>query len=892
MEIHKILVLRGPNVWAHSPIIEVWVNLRPHLDVPSSSFPGFVERVKSWLPSMIEHDCGTGERGGFFERLDTGTYLGHVLEHVTLELQSLVGPAVGYGRTRETVIPGLYRVAFRYAAEELGLACLDTAIRLLTCARTGAAFDIKAELALLREISETWCHGPSTQAIISAAKERGIPCVRISKYSLVQLGHGSQQRRIWTAETDQTSAIAESIAQDKELTRKLLHQAGVPVPQGSVVTSADAAWEAAEDLGLPVVVKPREGNHGHGVSIDLTTREQVVAAFAIANAEDAGVIVEQCIAGHHHRVLVVGSRVVAAAEGDPDYVTGDGRSTVGALVELANQQPDRGDAEVRPFSHLDLDAIAVDLLRRQQLTVDSVAALGQRVILHYNGDLPRDVTPRVHPEVARAAVLAAKTVGLNIAGVDFVLKDISCSLAEQQGAVLEVNASPSLLMHLRPQFGQPQPVGEAILSELYPPNQNGRIPIVAVSGTNGKSTVIAQLAAQIAAASPALRLGIASSDGLFVNGRALVSGVATDYESIARLLVNPLVDLAIAEMEPRTVLEQGIAFDRSQVAVVTNLGSSDHLGLPAMTRERLLLAERCGVEGVLADGTAVLNADDAEVLEMAPKCRGKVLLFSRDADRPELTQHRAQGGRTVALRGTTLCFEEGATLVARLPLFKGQSAAALENLLASSGAAWSLGLTPKAFAHEDNAAGVPITRQHLLTERMHFKTHEGRWLFLTMARNASALEASLLALADRQESFARRIAIQTHLPADWRDEDAFTAGRRLAEAFDEVRLRLEMPLAHKNAEGTEAPNEQPGSPLAEAFARGVSRVNPAKLTILPLLANPARSTLLVNTDLGDLLYVQLGSFGNFASVALAEEGPGSFGSSEAAPSEALRNVDR
>ncbi|MGC4069635.1 MAG: ATP-grasp domain-containing protein [Polyangiaceae bacterium] len=465
MDIQKILVLRGPNVWANFPVIEVWVDLRPDLDVPSNTFPGFNERLKAWLPTMIEHRCGIRGTGGFFQRLDTGTYLGHILEHTSLEIQSLVGPVVGFGRARESFVPGVYRVAIEYAEERLGLACVRTAIALLTAARTGEPFDIDEELAKLRKLSEEACFGPSTQAIVSAARKRDIPWIRLAQNSLVQLGYGSEQRRIWTAETDQTSAIAESIAQDKDLTRRLLMQAGVPVPRGKAVASADEAVQAAEDLGYPVVVKPQEGNHGRGVSIDLRDCDGVAAAFDIAHAEGDGVVVEQCIVGDHHRLLVIGNRVVAAAQGEPDHVTGDGQRTIQQLVDWGNAQPNRGDPEIHPHDRLKLDAIALDLLKRQGLTPESVPAVGRRVVLHYNGDLTTDVTSRVHPEVARIAVLSARTVGLNIAGIDFVLSDVGRPVEEQQGAVLEVNASPSLLMHVKPLRGEPQPVGEAIVDD-------------------------------------------------------------------------------------------------------------------------------------------------------------------------------------------------------------------------------------------------------------------------------------------------------------------------------------------------------------------------------------------------------------------------------------------
>ncbi|HEY5961981.1 MAG TPA: acetate--CoA ligase family protein, partial [Polyangiaceae bacterium] len=494
----------------------------------------------SWLPSMIEHRCGIGERGGFFQRLRTGTYLGHILEHTSLEVQSLVGPAVGFGRARESIIPSLYRVAIEFADERLGRACVETAIALLNAAREGTPFSIDAELARLRAYAEQVCLGPSTQAIVSEAKIRNIPSIRLNEGNLVQLGYASAQHRIWTAESERTAAVAESIAQDKDLTRSLLRGVGVPVPDGRVVNTAEDAWEAAKELGLPVVVKPREGNYGRGVSINLSTRESVLKAFDLANAERDGVLVEQCIRGLHHRVLVVGNRAVAVAKGEADQVIGDGVHSIAELVDLANAKPERGDPQTHQLSRLELDPIALELLTQNGYSPSSVPAVGCTVILHYNGDPTVDVTPLMHASTARAAILAARTVGLNIAGIDIVAEDIARPLEEQHGGILEVNASPGLLMHLRPLKGQAQPVGAAIVEEIFGTNQTGRVPIVAVSGTNGKSSVVALLAASLSTSER--RLGVACSDGLFVAGRSLNAGDATNFESIESLLVNPGVD--------------------------------------------------------------------------------------------------------------------------------------------------------------------------------------------------------------------------------------------------------------------------------------------------------------------------------------------------------------
>jgi cyanophycin synthetase len=651
------------------------------------------------------------------------------------------------------------------------------------------------------------------------------------------------------------------------------------------VSSVDEAVHAADDLGYPVVVKPREGNHGRGVSIDLKDRAGVAAAFDIANAEGDGVIVEQCIAGDHHRLLVVGNRVVAAAQGEPDHVMGDGQRTIRQLVDWGNAQPNRGDPEIHPHDRLKLDPIALDLLKRQGLTVDSVPVIGRRVVLHYNGDLTTDVTSRVHPEVARVAVLAARTVGLNVAGIDLVLSDVGRPVEEQHGAVLEVNASPSLLMHVKPLRGEPQPVGEAIVDDLFPSAKNGRIPIVAVSGTSGKSSVIALLEGMLAGLPVPPRTGVACSDGLWVGERALQSAPSTDYESVSNLLVNPIVDLAIVEMEPLTVLEQGIAFDQCQVAVVTNLGSSDHLGLDLVDRDRMVLVERCGVDMVLPFGTAVLTADDPDVLAMIPKCPGKILLFSRDGDGSEVVTHRQRGGRTVAVCGTLLRFHEGASCLVEIPVPVELADYELENLLAALGAAWALGVSPAALATHVPGAFTRAPRGVEAARRVRTLELDGRTVAVGLPRNPLAARAAIewvKRLSRDGKPFARRIALQTDLPRDWRDEDAFTMGSLYGQFFQEVRLREETQTPKENLAAKAIANGRPAAGLGAAFERGVRSANHAEFAFWhPGKVGDWRGVVRgLSPD--DLLFVQVGNSQSFASFPLPEEGQTDSGSSSAA----------
>ncbi len=430
VSLRKVLALRGPNLWANFPVLEAWVDLAGYKDATTNSLPGFAERLMAWMPSLIEHRCLADQRGAFVERLTSGTNLAHVLEHVVLEIQSLAGNDVSFGRTKELPEAGNYRVIFEYVNEQVAKTALDLAMRLITAALHNQPIDLETEISALRETAYDLCLGPSTRAIVDAGRKRGIPYFRLNSGSLVQLGYGARQRRILTAETDRTSAIAESIAQDKELTRKLLASAGIPVPKGCPVKDAAEAWEVAQDLGLPVVVKPQYGNHGRGVTTNLLTQAEVTAAYENAREEESTVVVEKFIEGDDYRLLVVGDHLVAAARRVPAQVIGDGKSTVRELVAEVNKDPRRSDGHSTVMSFITLDPVAEAVLAQQGFHADSVPPVGHIVLIRRNANLSTggtacDVTDLVHPEVAARAVEAARIVGLDIAGVDVIAKDIS-----------------------------------------------------------------------------------------------------------------------------------------------------------------------------------------------------------------------------------------------------------------------------------------------------------------------------------------------------------------------------------------------------------------------------------------------------------------------------------
>lgn len=696
----RVNYLRGPNIWTYRPVIEAWVDIGAFEQLPSSKLPGFNERLVALLPGLDQHRCGVGEPGGFLLRLRDGTWLGHVLEHVTIELQNLAGSRVGFGKARQTAEgSGIYKVAVRTRDERVGRAAIAAGRELVLAAVEGAAFDLAKTVADLRELVDRHCLGPSTACIVDAAAARKIPSIRLNDGNLVQLGYGVKQRRIWTAETDRTSAIAEGISRDKDLTKSLLGSCGVPVPEGRSVDSAAEAWNAAEDIGLPVVVKPVDGNHGRGVSLELMTQEEVEAAYPVADAEGSGVIVERFIPGDEHRLLVVGNQLVAACRGGSIHIVGDGTASVRALIDSQiNTDPRRGEAEEFP-----LDTIVLDcqpsvqfLLQRQKLGPDSIPEAGQKVLIQRTGTYDTDVTDDVHPETARLACLAARVVGLDVAGIDLVVEDISLPLAAQRGAIVEVNAGPSLLMHLKPATGQARPVGEAIARQLFPEDEPGRIPVVGISGQRG-ATQIARLTAWIIHLS-GRHVGLACADGLFVDRRCIGRRDPLGFDGAQSILMNRRVDTVVIQGTARGILEDGLPYDRCQVGVVTDIDGVDGLGEYYLSEDaQVYNVLRTQVDVVLSEGTAVLNAADERVVPMAGLCDGVVIFYAADSNLPTVVAHRARGGRVVFERDSRIVLAEGdAEILLRRSTVLGTAASSLvlENVLAAAAAAWALGIVP------------------------------------------------------------------------------------------------------------------------------------------------------------------------------------------------------
>ncbi len=703
IQLLRINYLRGPNLWTYRPVLESWLDLGRLEDFPSNAIEGFTERLTTLLPALIEHHCGVGERGGFIQRLNEGTWAGHVLEHVVIELLNLAGMPTGFGQTRSTSKHGVYRMVFRARDEQVARAALAEGHRLLMAAINNDPFtpdDVQKSVDVVKGQVEDCYLGPSTACIVGAATDRGIPHIRLNSGNLVQLGYGASQQRIWTAETDYTSAIGESIASDKELTKSLLASCGVPVPEGQVVESAEEAWEAAEDIGLPVAVKPSDANHGRGVSLELTTREEVMDAFAVAEPEGSDVMVERFVRGSEHRLLVVGGQVVAAARGEVITVTGDGKANVVTLIDKQlNSDPRRGAEEEFPLDLIDLptDAKLQLELQRQKLDGNSVPESGRVVVIQRNGNLGVDCTDQVHPEVAHAAALAARIVGLDIAGIDLVAQDIGRPLAAQGGAIVEVNAGPGLLMHLKPAVGSPRPVGRAICDHLFPDEASGRIPVVGVAGSQD-TAVLARLVAWLLGLGGRYT-GLACRDGLFLERRRVDARDSAHWEAGHRLLVNRAVQAVVIENGAASILRDGLAYDRCEVGIVTDLEGADTLtDFDISETDQMVKVLRTQVDVVLPEGTAVLNAADPRVAGLAPLCDGAVILYSADANAPALQTHQSTGGKAVLVRQDRVVLANGSSEsflpgLGRLAVWRATHAGVtLESLLAAVAAAWALGI--------------------------------------------------------------------------------------------------------------------------------------------------------------------------------------------------------
>jgi cyanophycin synthetase len=788
MIVRKLLALRGPNIWARVPVLEAWLDLGGLKGKRPAEIPGFLDRVIGLLASAGA--ASPGDRDEVVDRLRQESGLEGVVALLTLSIQRWSGSDVEYSSWRRAD-DAIARLAVQYQEEEVGHAALEAALSMVDRALDDRPFDLRSELDRLRELTRQVGFGPNTAPIVAVAKARGIPIRRLNADSLIQLGYGVRQRRFQTAFTDRTSAIAESISNDKDLTKEMLRAVGVPVPEGRPVADAEDAWAAALEVGLPVVIKPRDADHGDGITLNLNTREQVTAAYAAAREVSSNIMVERFAPGAHHRMLVIGEQVVAAARRDSAQVVGDGTHSIAELVEQINRDPRRGDDASSPLQKIRLDPIALGVLAEQGFQADSIPPAGTRVFIRRNSHLKDggnnvDVTDQVHPEVAARVLDATRVIGLDLAGLDVVAEDIGRPLEGQGGVILEVNASPWLRQHLRPWHDPPRPIGEAIVDSLFPEGGDGRIPLIAVTGTSGKTTTTRLIAHLFAETGKVV--GMSTTDGIYIAGRRIETGDCSGPQSARTVLLNPAVDVAVLETAQGGIIREGLAFDRSNVTVVTNLGEGDHLELRGIdTLEELARVKRTAVEVVAPNGSAVLKADDPLVAAMADHCPGEVIWFARDAEHPVIVRHRDAGGRAVFVRDGAIVLARGSeedrlVSLANVPItHQGRAGFQVENVLATTGAAWAIGLPRESIRSGlESFAGDPAQ----MPARFNLFKVKGATVVVDFPHNAMALEA----LIETAESFPHSRRVLVFAGCNRRDADVVRQGELVGDGFDRVIL--------------------------------------------------------------------------------------------------------
>jgi cyanophycin synthetase len=868
LRILETRVLRGANYWAREPVIRMLVDLGVLEEFPSNKIPGFSEALVEILPTLEDHACSLGRRGGFLTRLREGTWAGHIAEHIALELQNLAGTDVRHGKTRGAGPRGQYNVIYEYREEQVGLEAGKIAVGLvnhLVDPSATPSFTLGTELERLIRLAERLAFGPSTQAIIDEAVSRDIPYLRLDRHSLVQLGQGKYQQRIRATMTSRTSGIAVDVASDKNLTNRLLDSAGLPVPRSEVVETPEAAIAAAHRMGFPCVLKPLDGNHGRGVHLDVRSDEAVQAAFAgaLRESRSGDVVVETYVAGNDYRCLVIGGKVAAIAQRVPASVVGDGEHTVRQLVDITNQDPRRGIGHEKVLTRIVVDAAAEELVRTQGFGLDDVPPADTRVKLALTGNMSTggtsvDRTIEAHPDNVEIAETAAQVVGLDVAGIDFICPDIATPVRETGGAIVEVNAAPGFRMHTHPTEGEPQYVARPVIDLLFPPGATARLPIIAVTGTNGKTTTVRMISHILKLMGR--RVGMTSTDGIVIDGRLIKKGDMSGPKSAQMVLQNPTVDTVVFEVARGGILREGLGYDRNEVAVVTNV-SGDHLGLGGITSlGQLANVKAVVVEAVPRSGKAVLNADDPLVARMARHCAGEVVYFSMATRKGEdgydrVDGHTGRGHAAFRLEETP----EGELMVLKLgprtmpvvythlipATFGGRARMNVANALAAAAAAWAAG----AHLHD--------IRQGLRTFSTSFFQAPGRLNLLEIGgvrviidychnvegmrqladfvkrmmrdegssgkhsgkeRRRAAPNGEVAPAEERRARAGRAIGV-IGIPGDRRDEDQREYGAVAATAFDEIIVREDKNLRGRGP-GESATNVMEGVREAKASGRG------------------------------------------------------------------------
>jgi cyanophycin synthetase len=899
LRILETRVLRGPSYWAREPVVRLLVDLGVLEQYPSNAIPGFADALVGLLPSLDEHACSLGRRGGFVTRLRDGTWAGHIAEHIALELQNLAGTDVRHGKTRGAGPDGQYNVIYEFREEQVGIEAGRIAVRLVNHLVAPddpeQAIDLMAELERLILLAERQAFGPSTQALIDEAVSRDIPYIRLDRHSLVQLGQGMHQRRIRATMTSETSGIAVDIASDKSLTNRLLDSAGLPVPRSAVVDTVGDAIEAAQRIGFPCVVKPLDGNHGRGVGLDLRSDDDVRAAYEVARRESrAGdVVVETYIAGNDYRVLVIGGRMAAVAQRVPASVTGDGEHTVRELVDIANSDPRRGIGHEKVLTKIRLDEAAEALVRVQGFALDDVPPAGTWLKLALTGNMSTggtsvDRTMEAHPDNVEIAETAARVVGLDVAGIDFICPDIATPVRETGGGIVEVNAAPGFRMHTHPTEGEPQYVARPVVDLLFPAGSGSRIPILAVTGTNGKTTTVRMIAHILKLMGR--RVGMTSTDGIVVDGRLIKRGDMSGPRSAQMVLQNPTVDTAVFEVARGGILREGLGYDRNDVAVVTNV-AGDHLGLAGISS----LGQLANVKGVVVEavprsGAAVLNADDHLVARMARHCAGRVVYFSMET-RPgtdgwdRVDSHCGRGGAAFSLEETP----EGELIVLRLgprrmpvlyvhlvpATFGGRARMNVANALAAAAAAWAAG----AHLHDIRQGLRTFTTSFFQAPgRLNLVEVDGVRVIIDYCHNVDGMRALADFVGRMMEAPAgksggngqrsgRSIGV-IGIPGDRRDEDQRDYGRLAATAFDEIIVREDRNLRGRKP-GESAANVLAGVQAARTAGEAITARSERILDELSAVKAALR-----RAAPGDLVVMAVDDAVGVYREAMAREGAG------------------
>ncbi|HEX4957896.1 MAG TPA: cyanophycin synthetase [Lacibacter sp.] len=808
MQILELKVLRGPNYWSirRPKLIQMKLDLEELEERPTNHIHGFRERLEKMFPSMYSHRCSVGAPGGFFQRVEEGTWMGHVIEHIALELQTLAGMDTGFGRTRtpEGEKPGVYYVVFSYMEEDAGLYAARAAVRVAQALVDGTDYDLSEDIQKLREIREDTRLGPSTGCIVDEAAKRGIPYIRLNKQSLVQLGYGVNQKRIRATIASTTSNIAVDIACDKEETKLLLEAAEIPVPRGTVIRTEVGLDEAITKFGYPLVIKPIDGNHGKGNTTNIINKEQALKAFEAAKAYSRSVIVERFITGYDFRCLVINNKFICAALRTPASVVGDGEHDLNWLIEETNKDPRRGYGHEKVLTQITIDQFTQKMLDDAGITLEYVPKKGERVLLKPTANLSTggtstDVTDEVHPANVFMFERIARIIGLDICGIDVMATDLRTPIAENGGAVLEVNAAPGFRMHIEPSEGLPRNVAEPVVDMLFPKGSAGRIPIISITGTNGKTTTT-RLTAHIAK-SAGKKVGYTTSDGVYIQNQLMMKGDCTGPVSSQFVLKDPTVDFAVLECARGGILKAGLAFQNCEVAVVTNV-AADHLGLGGIyTVEAMAKVKAVVPETVFPHGYAVLNADDDLVYKMRKDLKCNIALFSMDEKNPRIKEHAAENGLSCVFENGYITIMKGNWKIRVLPVkeipitYEGKAVHNINNCLPAVLSCYLF----RDITIEDIRTGLQtfIPSEKLTPGRLNFFHFKNFTMLADFAHNPHGL--NLLCDFVSKLDYKTKIGVISGT-GDRRDDDIRELGAISGKHFDEIIMRCDKNLRGRTAD--------------------------------------------------------------------------------------------